>query len=648
MSTFNDDQKNKLICIILSAIITIGIAGSEFLNFISFDSERSFIRFLLYIIPYLIVGFPVVKGSLFDISKGRIFDEEFLMTIATAGALFIGEYTEAVAVMLLYQIGELFQDYAVNKSRRSIKELMEIAPTVALREIAGGDYEEIEPDDVRIGDILIVKPGEKIPVDGAVVYGESEINTSALTGEALPIFKKIGDKVLSGCVNGESLIKIKAEKEYIDSTVAIILELVEESMDKKSKSEKFITKFSRYYTPIVVISALALLIIPGIITSNWMEWMMRACTFLVISCPCALVISVPLAFFGGVGAASREGILVKGSNYLEALTKVKTIITDKTGTLTTGEFQVTDVYAASDYTKSDVLRLASYLESYSNHPIANSICLAYDEIKEKSDHINKDEITDVKNESGLGIRGYIDEELIIAGNKKMMDENNIDTSGFKYPDNTSIYVSKEGKLVGIISISDSEKKEARDALRLFKDDGVENFIMLTGDRKESAEKIAEKLGINEYYYELLPQDKVKIVEELIDQNKNDKNNLMAYLGDGINDAPVLSRVDVGIAMGGAGSDAAIEAADIVIMDDKLRRIDKAFRIAKRTVKISWQNIVFAIFIKILFLILGAFGIIGMWWAVFADVGVAVICILNSMRMLKKHEEVKKLDFIESM
>lgn len=648
MPTFNNEQKNSLICILLSALITILIALSESLSLLSFDSERSILRFLLYIIPYLIVGFPVLKNSIFDISKGRVFGEEFLMTIATAGALFIGEYTEAVAVMLLYQIGELFQDYAVNKSRHSIKELMEIAPTTALRELSGGDYEEIEPEDVRIGDILIVRPGEKVPVDGVVIYGESEINTSALTGEALPIFKKIGDKVLSGCVNGESLLKIKAEKEYIDSTVAIILELVEESMDKKSKSEKFITKFSKYYTPIVVISALALFIVPGIITSDWLEWMMRACTFLVISCPCALVISVPLAFFGGVGAASREGILVKGSNYLEALTKVRTLVTDKTGTLTTGEFQVTEVYTSDTYEKADVLRLASYLESYSNHPIANSICLAYGELNEKQDEAVKDKITDVKNESGLGIRGYINGELVIAGNKKMMDENSIDTSEFEYPDNTSVYVSKGGKLIGIISISDREKKEAKESLRLLKEDGIEKIIMLTGDRKESAKKIAEKLGINEYFYELLPQDKVRIVEELIEQNKGEKNNLMAYIGDGINDAPVLSRVDVGIAMGGAGSDAAIEAADIVIMDDNLGRIDKAVRIANRTVKISWQNIVFAIFIKVLFLILGAFGIIGMWWAVFADVGVAVICILNSMRMLKKHEEIKKLDFIESM
>lgn len=648
MPIFSKEQRNSLISILMSAGITIVIVLLEYTRTLDFDTERSLLRFSIYFVPYLIVGYPVLRDAVFDISKGRVFGEKFLMTIATVGAFTIGEYTEAVAVMLLYQIGELFQDYAVNKSRHSIKELMEIAPTTALRECSEGRYEEIEPDDVQIGDVLVVKPGEKIPVDGVIIEGESEINTSALTGEALPVYKKIGDDVLSGCINGESLIKVRAKKQYEDSTVAIILELVEESMDKKSKSEKFITRFSKYYTPIVVISALALFLIPGAITSNWLDWMMRACTFLVISCPCALVISVPLAFFGGVGAASREGILVKGSNYLEALTKVRTLITDKTGTLTTGDFQVTSVRVEEPYSKSDVLRIASSLESYSNHPIANSICQAYDEIDDVSAYKNKDEVTDIKNEAGQGISGYLGGERVIAGNRRMMSQYNIDISKSDCPDDTSVYIAKGNELVGVILVSDLEKEEAYEALSLLKRDGIDKIVMLTGDKKESASKVAKKLKISDYYYELLPQDKVNKVEELIENRKSEKNDLIAYIGDGINDAPVLSRVDVGIAMGGAGSDAAIEAADIVIMDDDLLRIDKAVKIAKRTVKISWQNIVFAIFIKILFLILGAFGIIGMWWAVFADVGVAVICILNSMRMLKKDEDIKKLDFSNAM
>lgn len=583
------------------------------------------------------------------------------MTIASIGAFVVGEYTEAVAVMLLYQIGELFQDYAVNKSRRSIKELMEIAPASAVREGKDGKYEVIDPSDVKIDDILIIKPGEKVPVDGVIINGEGEVNTSALTGESIPKYLKEGDEILSGYVNGEKLLKIKANKLYDDSTVAIILELVEESLDKKSKSEKFITKFSRYYTPVVVISAILLFIIPSILTMNWREWLVRACTFLVISCPCALVISVPLAFFGGVGAASRAGILVKGSNYLEALSKVKTIITDKTGTLTTGEFKVSNVYLTSSYSEEYVLKIAASLESYSTHPIAKSICDAYDELygESRNNKFNKEkknnllEINEVKNISGLGITGNLDGKIIAAGNYRLMNEYKVDikadinSNEYSFED-TSVYVTKDNKLIGIISISDKEKLGAKDTLRMLKSDGIERIVMLTGDKKVVAEKIANNLGISEYYSELLPQDKVKIVEDLMEENKDDKNNLYAYIGDGINDAPVLSRVDVGIAMGGAGSDAAIEAADIVIMDDELNRIEQAIRISKRTTFISWQNIIFALSIKVIFLILGAFGIIGMWWAVFADVGVAIICILNSMRMLKNNQVIKKLDFSKNM
>lgn len=661
MAVFDKEQKKNFICILISGLIICLIILFKIYSRLNIDEQPTYLRLLIYLIPYIIVGHQVILSSISNLSKGKIFDENFLMTIASIGAFVVGEYTEAVAVMLLYQIGELFQDYAVNKSRRSIKELMEIAPASAVREGKDGKYEVIDPSDVKIDDILIIKPGEKVPVDGVIINGEGEVNTSALTGESIPKYLKEGDEILSGYVNGEKLLKIKANKLYDDSTVAIILELVEESLDKKSKSEKFITKFSRYYTPVVVISAILLFIIPSILTMNWREWLVRACTFLVISCPCALVISVPLAFFGGVGAASRAGILVKGSNYLEALSKVKTIITDKTGTLTTGEFKVSNVYLTSSYSEEYVLKIAASLESYSTHPIAKSICDAYDELygESRNNKFNKEkknnllEINEVKNISGLGITGNLDGKIIAAGNYRLMNEYKVDikadinSNEYSFED-TSVYVTKDNKLIGIISISDKEKLGAKDTLRMLKSDGIERIVMLTGDKKVVAEKIANNLGISEYYSELLPQDKVKIVEDLMEENKDDKNNLYAYIGDGINDAPVLSRVDVGIAMGGAGSDAAIEAADIVIMDDELNRIEQAIRISKRTTFISWQNIIFALSIKVIFLILGAFGIIGMWWAVFADVGVAIICILNSMRMLKNNQLIKKLDFSKNM
>lgn len=661
MAVLDKEQKKNFICILISALIICSILLVKVYSGLNIDEYSNYLRLLIYLIPYIIVGHQVILSSISNLSKGRIFDENFLMTIASIGAFVVGEYTEAAMVMLLYQIGELFQDYAVNKSRRSIKELMEIAPASAVREGKDGKYEIIDPSEVKIDDILIIKPGEKVPVDGVIINGEGEVNTSALTGESIPKYLKEGDEILSGYVNGEKLLKIKANKLYDDSTVAIILELVEESLDKKSKSEKFITKFSRYYTPVVVISAILLFIIPSILTMNWREWLVRACTFLVISCPCALVISVPLAFFGGVGAASRAGILVKGSNYLEALSKVKTIITDKTGTLTTGEFKVSNVYLTSSYSEEYVLKIAASLESYSTHPIAKSICDAYDELygESRNNKFNKEkknnllEINEVKNISGLGITGNLDGKIIAAGNYRLMNEYKVDikadinSNEYSFED-TSVYVAKDNKLIGIISISDKEKLGAKDTLRMLKSDGIERIVMLTGDKKVVAEKIANNLGISEYYSELLPQDKVKIVEDLMEENKDDKNNLYAYIGDGINDAPVLSRVDVGIAMGGAGSDAAIEAADIVIMDDELNRIEQAIRISKRTTFISWQNIIFALSIKVIFLILGAFGIIGMWWAVFADVGVAIICILNSMRMLKNNQVIKKLDFSKNM
>lgn len=661
MAVFDKEQKKNFICILISTLIICLILLLKIHYGLNIDEHATYLRLLIYLIPYIIVGHQVILSSILNLSKGRIFDENFLMTIASIGAFVVGEYTEAAMVMLLYQIGELFQDYAVNKSRRSIKELMEIAPASAVREGKDGEYEVIDPSDVKIDDILIIKPGEKVPVDGIILNGEGEVNTSALTGESIPKYLKEGDDILSGYVNGEKLLKMKAGKLYDDSTVAVILELVEESLDKKSKSEKFITKFSRYYTPVVVISALLLFIIPALLTMNWREWLVRACTFLVISCPCALVISVPLAFFGGVGAASRAGILVKGSNYLEALSKVKTIITDKTGTLTTGEFKVSKVYLTGSYSEEYVLKIAASLESSSSHPIAKSICDAYDELygEYTNNELNKEkknnllEINEVKNISGLGIIGKLDGKIIATGNKRLMNEYKVDIKvdinnrEYSFED-TSVYVAQNNKLIGIISIRDKEKLGTKDTLRMLKSDGIERIVMLTGDKKLAAEKVANNLGISEYYSELLPQDKVKIVEDLMEENKDDKNNLYAYIGDGINDAPVLSRVDVGIAMGGAGSDAAIEAADIVIMDDELNRIEQAIRISKRTTLISWQNIVFALSIKVLFLILGAFGIIGMWWAVFADVGVAIICILNSMRMLNNNQAIKKLDFSKNM
>lgn len=637
--SLNKGQKKNLTSIIAALIIFAAIMFIGIIDGFPFEGKHSWQIGLLYLIPYLIVGYPVLKGCFHGILQGNVFDEQFLMTLATLGAIVTREYGEAVAVMLFYQIGEFFQDYAVDKSRRSIKELMKIAPDFATRELDDGNLENIDPDDVEIGDILVIKPGEKVPVDGVICFGETELNTAAITGESLPSFAKVGDEIISGSINGDSLIKIRASKIYDDSTVARILELVEESLDKKSRSEKFITKFAKYYTPVVVLAALALVLIPGFITREWSLWMLRACTFLVISCPCALVISVPLAFFGGVGAASREGILVKGSNYLETLSKVDTILTDKTGTITTGEFEVTEVKAFNGLSSEEVLATAAAIESSSSHPIAKSICKAFEALK--SEEKNAYEISELQNLSGQGLSAVISGEEVLVGNYKLMRDRGIEIDETDLEDGTLVYLAKKSKLVGIISIIDKEKSEAKTAVKLLRTDGVKNIIMLTGDREETAKAISQKVELDECYAGLLPDDKVRKIEEFIHNNsiKNRdgevKAGAVAYIGDGINDAPVLSRADVGVAMGGAGSDAAIEAADVVIMDDNLEKIHRAFRISKKTMKIAWQNIVFALFIKILFLILGAFGIIGMWWAVFADVGVAILCILNSMRMLNK-------------
>lgn len=590
---------------------------------------------VLYLIPYLIAGRDVVKKCFLGIKNRQLLDECFLMTLATVGAFVTGENSEAVAVMLFYQVGEWFQSYAVGKSRKSITELMDIAPDFANVERADGSIEEVDPEEVQIGDTLVIRAGEKIPVDGTVLEGQSMVNTSALTGESVPRSAVPGDQIISGCINGEGLLKIRAEKKYEDSTVAQILELVENASSKKSKTENFITRFARYYTPIVVAGAVILALIPPIFTGNWMNWMMRACTFLVISCPCALVISVPLSFFGGIGAASNIGVLVKGSNYLEQMAHLNTVVSDKTGTLTEGVFHVTQVIPAEGVSEEAVLRNAAIVESLSTHPIAKSIQAAYTEVLEPG------LARDARNISGQGLVAKVGDSTVCVGNKRLMEENGIDYREIQDGESTVVYVAADGKFQGAILISDEIKDSAVKAIREMKQEGVRHVVMLTGDRKGIAEAVAEKLSVDEFRAELLPADKVQAVEELLARMSGDKKDgsngkkKLAFIGDGINDAPVLSRADVGIAMGSMGSDAAIEAADVVIMDDDIGKIPRTIRIARHTVGIAYQNIAFALFIKILFLILGALGIIGMWWAVFADVGVAVICILNSMRMLKR-------------
>lgn len=590
---------------------------------------------VLYLIPYLIAGRDVVKKCFLGIKNRQLLDECFLMTLATVGAFVTGENSEAVAVMLFYQVGEWFQSYAVGKSRKSITELMDIAPDFANVERADGSIEEVDPEEVQIGDTLVIRAGEKIPVDGTVLEGQSMVNTSALTGESVPRSAVPGDQIISGCINGEGLLKIRAEKKYEDSTVAQILELVENASSKKSKTENFITRFARYYTPIVVAGAVILALIPPIFAGNWMDWMMRACTFLVISCPCALVISVPLSFFGGIGAASNIGVLVKGSNYLEQMAHLDTVVSDKTGTLTEGVFHVTRVVPADGVSEEAVLQNAAIVESLSTHPIAKSIQAAYTEVLEPG------LARDARNVSGQGLIAEVGDSTVCVGNKRLMEENGIDYREIRDGESTVVYVAADGKFQGAILISDEIKDSAVKAIREMKQEGVRHVVMLTGDRKGIAEAVAEKLSVDEFRAELLPADKVRAVEELLERmsgGKKDGSNgkkKLAFIGDGINDAPVLSRADVGIAMGSMGSDAAIEAADVVIMDDDIGKIPRTIRIARQTVGIAYQNIAFALFIKILFLILGALGIIGMWWAVFADVGVAVICILNSMRMLKR-------------
>lgn len=557
-----------------------------------------------------------------------MFDECFLMTLATIGAFGCQEFEEAVAVMLFYQVGEFFQSYSVGKSRDSIQELMNIAPEFANRINEDGSVEIVDPDDVEFGDILMVKPGEKIPVDSIVIDGSGYINTSALTGESMPVYVEKDDDLISGCVNGDSTLKIQATKVYDDSTVAQILELVENAANRKSKTEAFITRFARYYTPVVVICAVLLAFVTPIFTGNLGMWVLRACTFLVISCPCALVISVPLAFFGGIGSASRNGVLVKGANYLEMMAEIDTVVSDKTGTLTQGNFSVSRIEAADGYNCDDVIKYAAAVESASTHPIAKAIIDACDI------HYPANKIKQIENFPGKGLQAIVGHDTIIVGNNSIMIDAGVDLPQSEFDDfGTVIFVAKNRNYIGKIYVEDAIKPEAESAINDIIKTGVKHFVMLTGDSEFVANAIASKLGINEYKSELLPQEKVKAVEDLLPSLPKHKH--LAFIGDGINDAPVLRRADVGIAMGSLGSDAAIEAADIVIMDDNIERIPLIIKIARKTISISKMNIAFALTVKLMCLILGALGIANMWVAVFADVGVAMICILNSMRMLVK-------------
>lgn len=590
---------------------------------IKFPAE--WMKLTVFIISYLIIGFEILKKAVRNIFRGKVIDENFLMAIATIGAFAIGEYSEAVAVMLFYQVGELFQDYAVDKSRKSIATLMDIRPDYANIE-NNGNIEKVDPDDVKIGQIIIVKSGEKVPLDGIVVEGTSNLDTMALTGESVPRKVKENDEVLSGCINKDGLLKLKVTKEFGESTVSKILDLVENASNKKSKSENFITKFAKYYTPIVVILAVILAIVPPLIlkdSGTFTDWLYRALSFLVVSCPCALVISIPLSFFGGIGGASKLGILVKGSNYLEAISKAETVVFDKTGTLTEGVFEVQKI-ETKDISKDELLKIVAHAERYSTHPIAESIKKSY------KDMIDDNLINDVQELSGRGIKAIIDGKNVLVGNEKMMSENQIEFE--KCEDiGTILYVAINNKYVGYILIADRIKEDSAKTIKELKAMNVKQTIMLTGDKKEVGEDVAKKIGIDKAYTELLPDGKVKQVEQLI--QKKSENGKVIFAGDGINDAPVLAMADIGIAMGGVGSDAAIEAADIVIMTDEPSKIGKVIKLSKKTMRIVNENIVFAIFVKIAVLILTAFGLSTMWEAVFADVGVSIIAIINSLRML---------------
>lgn len=641
-------QKNMLTRILVTAVLYAALVAADHMKMIPAVFEGWKLLFL-YLIPYFVIGWDILYKAVRNIKNGQIFDENFLMAVATIGAFGVNEYSEAVAVMLFYQVGELFQSYAVNRSRQSITDLMDICPEYANIE-EDGQLKQVDPDDVEVGDIIVIKPGEKIPLDGKVVFGESMVDTSALTGESVPRTVKEGDDLVSGCVNGNGLLRAEVTKEFDDSTVAKILELVENASSKKAHVENFITRFARYYTPAVVIGAVVLAVIPPLFAGqSWAEWVRRACTFLVISCPCALVISVPMSFFSGIGAASKKGVLVKGSNYLEIMSKLHTVVFDKTGTLTKGEFKVARIYSADEEADTagngenesgesaengtdprsekqrKVLELAALAESYSDHPISRSIRDAWGK------ELDQSRVSDAREISGHGVKVKIDGKMVLAGNGKLMDE-----EGISYTEcdsiGTVVYVAEDGRFLGSIVIADGIKDGVKDAIQRLKRAGVSKTVMLTGDRRNVAEAVAKEIGLDEVHAQLLPGDKVDAVESLMKFLPESKK--LAFVGDGINDAPVLSRADVGIAMGSMGSDAAIEAADVVLMDDDPGKIADIVRISRKTMGIVMQNIVFALGVKFVVLAMGAFGVANMWEAVFADVGVSVIAILNAMRALK--------------
>jgi Cd2+/Zn2+-exporting ATPase len=632
----NKKQKNVLKRIIIAAVLMIVFAMLP---------VTGYVRFVLFMIPYLIIGYDILKKAWKGICNHQVFDECFLMSIATIGAILLGEYTEGVAVMLFYQIGELFQSYAVGKSRRNISDLMDIRPDYANIETESGELEQVDPDEVAIGTVIVVQPGEKIPIDGVIEEGSTTLDTSALTGESVPRSAKSGDEVISGCINLSGLLKIRTTKEFGESTVSKILELVENASSRKSRSENFISKFARYYTPAVCYGAAALAVLPPLVrmlilglSPEWGDWIMRALTFLVISCPCALVISIPLSFFAGIGGASNQGVLVKGSNYLETMSETKYVVFDKTGTLTKGVFEVTKIHPADGFTEAELLEHAALAESYSTHPISKSLQKAYKDSAQISESGNtesqnaadKSRVTDVEEISGHGVIADVDGKKVAAGNAKLMTR--LGVSAAACPEaGTVVHVAIDDQYAGYILISDVVKPHAKEAIRALKKAGVKKTIMLTGDRKEAAEAIARELGIDEVHAELLPEDKVTQVEKILAAAGEKEKT--AFVGDGINDAPVLSRADIGIAMGAMGSDAAIEAADVVLMDDDPLKISKAIRISRKCLGIVYQNIYFAIGIKLLCLLLGALGIANMWAAIFADVGVMVIAVLNAIRAL---------------
>lgn len=624
-------QKQMVVRIVAAFIMLIAIMVGEHTG-LSERIQPHVLLALICLVPYLVIGYDILFKAARNIRNGQIFDENFLMMVATFGAFGVGEYSEAVAVMLFYQVGELFQGYAVGKSRQSISDMMDICPEYANIE-EDGVLTQVDPDDVEIGTIIVIKPGERVPLDGVVIEGDSMVDTAALTGESVPRRATVGDGIISGCVNGSGTLKVRTTKEFDDSTVARILELVENASSKKAQVENFITRFAKYYTPVVTVGAVVLAIIPPIVLSVtgagslgtlFGTWIYRACTFLVISCPCALVISVPLGFFGGIGAASKKGVLVKGSNYLEAVAELDTIVFDKTGTLTKGEFKVNEVTPVQMESQK-LLELAALAEGYSTHPIATSIREAYGK------PLAMERVERTEEISGHGIHTFIDGREVYVGNAKLMNSLNLAFTESKSA-GTVVYVACEGSFAGTVVISDTVKEGAREALAAMKHVGVKKTVMLTGDRKEAAEAVAAELGIDEVHYELLPADKVSQVENLLAALPG--KGKLAFVGDGINDAPVLTRADVGIAMGSMGSDAAIEAADVVLMDDDVRKIASIVSIARKTLRIVKQNIVFALAVKALVLILGATGYANMWAAVFADVGVSVLAILNSMRTLR--------------